>query len=81
MSMNALTPDAAELSDPVHGWSEPDRFWTLANTSEVTPGILTTLDWSVWDNFELAVRAAWCQMGIMRPKDVHLPSDPNLRQT
>ena len=81
MSMNALTPDAAELSDPVHGWSEPDCFWTLANTSEVTPGILTTLDWSVWDNFELAVRAAWCQMGIMRPKDVHLPSDPNLRQT
>ncbi|MFC9556335.1 PEP-utilizing enzyme [Rhodococcus sp. NPDC056960] len=81
MSMNALTPAAADLSDPVHGWSEPDRFWTLANTSEVTPGILTALDWSVWDNFELAVRAAWCQMGIMQPKDVHLPADPNLRQT
>lgn len=70
-----------DLHDPVHGWSEPDRFWTLANTSEVTPGILTALDWSVWDNFELAVRQAWCDLGIMSPSDVFLPDDPNGRQT
>lgn len=70
-----------ELHDPVHGWSEPERFWTLANTSEVTPGILAALDWSVWDNFELAVRQAWCDLGIMRRKEVFLPDDPNQRQT
>ncbi|WP_216892226.1 PEP-utilizing enzyme [Nocardia alni] len=79
--MSALTSATDQLFDPVHGGSEPGRFWTLANTSEVTPGILAALDWSVWDNFELAVRQAWCDLGIMRKTDVYLPSDPNLRQT
>ncbi|NKY87740.1 PEP-utilizing enzyme [Nocardia veterana] len=79
--MSALTPATDTLFDPVHGTSESDRFWTLANTGEVTPGILAALDWSVWDNFELAVRQAWFDLGIMRKSDVYLPSDPNLRQT
>lgn len=79
--MSALTPATEELFDTVHGSSEPNRFWTLANTGEVTPGILAALDWSVWDNFELAVRQAWCDLGIMNKRDVYLPTDPNLRQT
>ncbi|MFI7195190.1 PEP-utilizing enzyme [Nocardia nova] len=79
--MSVLTPATPTLFDPVHVTSEPDRFWTLANTGEVTPGILAALDWSVWDNFELAVRRAWCDLGIMRPRDVYLPDDSNLRQT
>ncbi|NMH98198.1 PEP-utilizing enzyme [Pseudonocardia acidicola] len=69
------------LADTVRGSSEPDRFWTLANTGEVTPGILSPLDWSVWDNFELAVRQAWCDLGIMARSEVFLPTDPNIRQT
>ena len=78
---NVLTPATPTLFDPVHVTSEPDRFWTLANTGEVTPGILAALDWSIWDNFELATRRAWCDLGIMRSDDVYLPDDPNLRQT
>lgn len=72
---------ASRPEDPVRGSSEPTRFWTLANTSEVTPGVLTPLDWSVWDNFELATRMGWCDLGIMAPEEVFLPSDPNERQT
>ncbi|MBH0121097.1 peptidase [Rhodococcus sp. CX] len=78
---HVLTPPTPTLFDPVHVTSEPDRFWTLANTGEVTPGILAALDWSIWDNFELATRRAWCDLGIMSSKDVYLPDDPNLRQT
>ena len=70
-----------QITDPVHGTSEPGRYWTLANTGEVTPGILSPLDWSVWDNFELAVREAWCDLGIMARSEVYLPDDPNVRQT
>ncbi|MBF6262421.1 hypothetical protein IU443_12730 [Nocardia farcinica] len=79
--MTAAHATGATLFDPVHNTSDPDRFWTLANTGEVTPGVLAALDWSVWDNFELAVRRAWCDLGIMRSKDVYLPTDPNIRQT
>jgi len=75
------SPADAALTDPVRGTSEPTRFWTLANTGEVTPGILSPLDWSVWDNFELAVRQAWCDLGIMAKSEVFLPTDPNIRQT
>jgi pyruvate,water dikinase len=70
-----------ELIDPLRGSSEPGRFWTLANTSEVTPGVLKPLDWSVWDNFELATRAGWHDLGIMAASEVFLPRDPNVRQT
>jgi pyruvate,water dikinase len=39
------------------------------------------LDWSVWDNFELATREGWCDLGIMSVSEVFLPDDPNARQT
>ncbi|WP_040839763.1 PEP-utilizing enzyme [Nocardia brevicatena] len=71
----------AEVFDPVLGSSEPQRFWTLANASEVTPGIMTPMCWSVWNHFEVAGREAWYDLGIMRRKDVYLPDDPNERQT
>lgn len=70
-----------ELTDPVRGTSEPNRFWTLANTSEVTPGVLSPLDWSVWDSFELATREGWFDLGIMAKSEIRLPTDPNARQS
>jgi hypothetical protein len=30
-----------ELFDPVHGSSDPDRYWTLTNAAEATPDILS----------------------------------------
>lgn len=69
------------IEDPVRGSSEASRFWTLANTSEVTPGVLSPLDWSVWDSFELATREGWFDLGIMARSEIWLPSDPNMRQS
>ena len=70
-----------QVTDPVLGTSEPGRFWTLANTGEVTPGVLSPLDWSVWDSFELATREGWFDLGIMAKSEIFLPQDPNVRQT
>ncbi|TAM69756.1 PEP-utilizing enzyme [Mycobacterium sp.] len=70
-----------QITDPVRGTSEPGRFWTLANTGEVTPGVLSPLDWSVWDSFELATREGWYDLGIMAKSEIFLPQDPNMRQS
>ena len=53
----------------------------MANTSEVTPGVLSPLDWSVWDSFELATREGWFDLGIMAKSEIWLPTDPNARQS
>jgi phosphohistidine swiveling domain-containing protein len=71
----------SNIADPVRGTSEPGRFWTLANTGEVTPGVLSPLDWSVWDSFELATREGWYDLGIMTKSEIFLPDDPNIRQS
>lgn len=67
-----------EASDPTLGSSEPDRYWSTANTGEATPAVLSPLCWSFWgDQFELASRRSLYDFGILPRREVRAPDDPN----
>jgi pyruvate,water dikinase len=71
-----------EITDPIRGWTEPGRCWTLANVSEATPEVLSPLCWSVWsDAVELGARGAWRDFGILPAREVRSSDDPNRRIT
>jgi phosphohistidine swiveling domain-containing protein len=60
-------------SDPVHEEGAPGHFWTRTNAGEASPGVLTPLAWTLWrDQLELAMRQAFCDIGLLDPGDVHV---------
>lgn len=67
-----------ELTDPVRGVSDPDRFWTTTNVSEATPDILSPLCWSVWGQ---ALEESWLgvlhSFGALSARDAIRSDDPN----
>lgn len=66
------------LTDPVRGSSEPNRLWTLTNTGEATPDILSPLCWSVWGNgVEFASRGGLYDFGVLARSSLFVPDDPN----
>jgi len=67
--------DAAtdRFSDPVSEQGEPGHFWTRTNAGEASPGVLTPLAWTLWrDQLELAMRQAFCDIGLLEPEDVRV---------
>jgi pyruvate,water dikinase len=71
-----------ELSDPLHGTSEPDRFWTTTNVAEATPDILSPLCWDIWsDGLERAWLRSMFDFGLLARSETVLQPDPNQRST
>ncbi|QTJ70736.1 phosphoenolpyruvate-utilizing protein (plasmid) [Rhodococcus sp. ZPP] len=71
-----------EHSDPVRGYSQPDRCWTFTNVSEATPDILSPLCWSVWDRpLQETLLASLAALGVLSRSDVVVSSDQNFNGT
>ena len=67
-------------TDPVHGRSAPDAYWSTANLAEAMPGVLTPLGWSVWGPAsELGARAAFYAMGAVPAAERFIPAQPEDR--
>jgi phosphohistidine swiveling domain-containing protein len=69
---------AVPLTDPIRGVSEPGRLWTLTNTGEATPDILSPLCWSLWGTgVEFASRGGLYDFGMLGSSALKVPEDPN----
>jgi pyruvate,water dikinase len=56
----------------------PDRLWSLANFGELITAPVTPLCWSVWHRgLETGSRAAYADFGVLHPRDIEPPTDPN----
>ncbi|HEX6390107.1 MAG TPA: PEP-utilizing enzyme [Solirubrobacteraceae bacterium] len=66
--------------DPVHQETGAGVYWTTVNATEAIPGTATPLTWSFYDDAtELALREAFALMGVLRRRDVALPTDRDAR--
>jgi phosphohistidine swiveling domain-containing protein len=60
--------------DPLHMQSGPDTIWTVVNTAEALPGVLTPLSWTWWeDGIELGMRWCFYDLGVLRRDEVFAP--------
>lgn len=63
-----------DSSDPVHGQSNPDSYWSTTNLAEAYPGVLTPLGWTVaGPATEIATRAALQAIGALTPAEGGIP--------
>jgi len=73
-----LTPSVPLDFDPLRGWSEPNRTWTMANVNEGTPEVLTPLCWSLWRRAaDYGTRLGWADFGFIPAEVSEPPEDPN----
>lgn len=71
-----------QLTDPVHGTSDPNRLWTTTNVAEATPEILSPLCWSVFgDGLERAWLSSMGEFGVLSARERIISDDPNHRST
>jgi phosphohistidine swiveling domain-containing protein len=67
------------LTDPTEGSSEPGRFWTVTNTSEACPEVMTPFCWTFWRRInQFSVRQAWYDFGLIAKSQIPIGTDPNL---
>ncbi len=63
--------------DPLHQRSGSAMAWTLGNTSEALPGVLTPLGWTFWrDHLNIAIRRAYYRLGALPRRELQPNSDP-----
>ena len=68
--------DEAERPDPTHDRGSRSTTWTNTNSQEAMPGVATPLTWSFFfEPTELALRGAFCDLGILRRAEVTVPDD------
>jgi pyruvate,water dikinase len=73
MMNKVVQGDGGQFDDPVSEQGEPGHFWTRTNAGEASPGVLTPLAWTLWrDQLELAMRQAFCDIGLLDSDDVHV---------
>ena len=66
------------LTDPIRGYSDPDRYWTTANIGEAVPDVMTPLCWSLWGSGnQLGSMRAWASFGLFDPADATVRPDQN----
>jgi pyruvate,water dikinase len=66
-----------DAEDPLHQASGPGMEWTLANTSEALPGVLTPLTWTFWrDSMNLACRRGYYLIGALAARDLSPSPNP-----
>ena len=67
-------------TDPVHQGSAPDTLWTVTNTAEALPGVLTPLAWTFWNEpCELGMRRAFNRLGVIPKSLVRFAPTPDER--
>lgn len=63
--------------DPLHQSSGPTMAWSLGNTSEALPGILTPLGWTFWrTHLNVAIRRAYFRLGALPRRELVADPDP-----
>lgn len=67
------------LTDPTEGSSEPRRYWTVTNTSEACPEVMTPFCWTFWRRInQFSIRQAWFDFGLIAKSQIPIEPDPNL---
>lgn len=71
-------PGASGIDDPLHELSAPATAWTIVNTQEAMPGVLTPLGWTFWrDPVERAARKGFADLGVLSAREAgYLPPGP-----
>lgn len=71
-----------QLTDPIQGYSQPDRYWATTNVAEATPDILSPLCWSIWgDGLEHAWLQSMHEFGVLSRQETAMSEDMNDRST
>jgi pyruvate,water dikinase len=67
-------------TDPLHQGSAPATLWTVTNTAEALPGVLTPLAWTFWNEpCELGMRRAFHRLGVLPASAVRFAVSPDER--
>jgi pyruvate,water dikinase len=70
----------ATSTDPVHQGSAPGTLWTVTNTAEALPGVLTPLAWTFWNEpCERGMRRAFSRLGVIPKSQVGFAPTPDER--
>lgn len=68
------------VTDPIRGTSEPDRYWTSTNLGEACPEVMSPMCWSVWErSAELGWLYSMYAFGVLPKKKVTVSPDVNDR--
>jgi phosphohistidine swiveling domain-containing protein len=63
--------------DPLHQSSGPGMAWTLANSGEALPGVLTPLTWTLWqESLNLGIRRAYYNLGAYSARQLQPSAEP-----
>ncbi|HEV3354874.1 MAG TPA: PEP-utilizing enzyme [Acidimicrobiales bacterium] len=66
--------------DPVDQGSAPDTLWTVTNTAEALPGVLTPLAWTFWNEpCEMGMRRAFHRLGVIPKSGVRFATTADER--
>jgi pyruvate,water dikinase len=64
----------------VHQGSAPTTLWTVTNTAEALPGVLTPLAWTFWNEpCEMGMRRAFHRLGVIPASGVRFAATPDER--
>jgi pyruvate,water dikinase len=67
-------------ADPLHQGSAPGTLWTVTNTAEALPGVLTPLAWTFWNEpCEMGMRRAFHRLGVIPASGVRFGVTPDER--
>ena len=71
-----MTTPPAESLDPLDGDWDEAAYWSTSNTGEAVPGVLTPLNWSLWERGgEGGLRAALVAVGALEPRFAEVPEE------
>jgi pyruvate,water dikinase len=71
---------ATSNADPLHQGSAPGTLWTVTNTAEALPGVLTPLAWTFWNEpCERGMRRAFNRLGVIPKSQVGFAPTPDER--
>jgi phosphohistidine swiveling domain-containing protein len=71
-----VTTPPAESLDPLDGDWDEAAYWSTSNTGEAVPGVLTPLNWSLWERGgEGGLRAALIAVGALERRFAEVPED------
>ncbi len=75
-----LQHDLEAGRNPLHQGSGPHTLWTITNTAEALPGVLTPLGWTFWNRpCELGMREAFREMAVTGRDRVRFAPTPDGR--
>jgi len=71
---------ATEVRDPLDGDWDPNAYWSTSNVGEAVPGVLTPLNWSLWqESSEGGLRIALVATGALPRRELVVPANERER--